>query len=621
MSRTKTVRALQAILPFMIVSLLASLSWGQGSPQNPNQPAQQGNQAQEYRDNIYNPNAESYGRAGIENALRQPGDLANSFMRNATGASAVREVPLLPDFAQADRGSDIVTTASGGDTEVYISAIEVRDTIPEVESEIREIVDVYQGRTLTISELIGLADALTRKIRASGYLLSQVVLPPQEIVEGRVVYRMIQGYIGNVRVEGAPDGLLEAIRRTLEPVTSQSAVTLDMLERQLLLVREMYGVVVVPVLRPDRSGGVGSAELFLKVNYDRYDTFTVLHNEGSEYYNRTRMQVGTYVSLPWGNSARFGASVTGDGTFQNSRSAVLSYSQLLNGGLRMDFSFSGSESELANNSGTLTLPLQNQSSYFSFELSWPILKQRRASYRLAYGLRGNDFTSTIIPEDNVSDPYDIHDVARRAHHVSLLGESYYRGSKFNAFTTMRYEISGGVEGMGASIFEENDNYLALRSDAASDFVKFTVDWSGLYWFDSGWRLRWSLLAQAVDEPLPASEEISFGGDRFGRGYDGGEASGDRGAALAFEVGHSIGSRFYMFIFADQSWLYNLRDERHELLPELEDQSLSSVGLGARVSFARGNRGNVELYTATPDSEVGSTGEKTNRVYGRISYNF
>lgn len=563
-------------------------------------------------------------RGAVQSADRSTQELFKNFARLINAPAT--DQPVLPDFtdlAALKKDTNSITTASNSDTRLDVLVISIADASAEALEVISGTLNAHQGSNMSIGDLVQLANTLTRDLRVAGFFLSRVILPPQEITQGSVEYRMLGGHISNIVIEGVPDGLLPGIRKTLDPLMRSPVLKLSNLERQLLLVREMYGISVQPVLRADPKGEVGGAELVIKVAYDRSDIFVVAHNEGSEYYNRGRVQVGGFLSLPWGYGGRVGLTVSGDEEFSGERSSVFSFSQIFGQGLRLDLTTNNASNELRSSNGGLSLPLENSSQYLALELSYPIIKRRRSSYRLAVGIHGNNFESKITPQ-NTGAGYTIHDTNRRSFYISMLGDSYYRGSKFNAFTTMSYELVSGLDsGLGASKYGTDQQYLLLRPDAAADFLKLAIDWSSLYWFDSGWRVRWSIAAQASRDALPASDEISFGGTRFGRGYDSGEASGDLGGVASLEVGHNWGSRTFLYMFADQSWIRNRQGKNGtaELASDYKEFRLSSAGFGARFNLGEYNNGNIDVYVAKPDSVVGSANKKSWRSYVRLSFNF
>lgn len=64
------------------------------------------------------------------------------------------------------------------------------------------------GREITLLEVYALANELTAHYRNDGYILSQIIVPEQKIIleEGIVRLRVIEGFVDQVRIEGAVTG-------------------------------------------------------------------------------------------------------------------------------------------------------------------------------------------------------------------------------------------------------------------------------------------------------------------------------------------------------------------------------------------------------------------------------
>src|SRR3989339_1174220 len=60
----------------------------------------------------------------------------------------------------------------------------------------------YIGREINGGDIFELARSLTALYRNEGYILSQVIVPPQSLAEGSLTLQAVEGYIANVRVEG-----------------------------------------------------------------------------------------------------------------------------------------------------------------------------------------------------------------------------------------------------------------------------------------------------------------------------------------------------------------------------------------------------------------------------------
>ena len=68
--------------------------------------------------------------------------------------------------------------------------------------EIKTLVEPYEGRKATLLELQQLADKITEIYLELGYITSRAILPPQNIREGVVRIEIIEGILGEIKIEG-----------------------------------------------------------------------------------------------------------------------------------------------------------------------------------------------------------------------------------------------------------------------------------------------------------------------------------------------------------------------------------------------------------------------------------
>ncbi|RYY87526.1 MAG: ShlB/FhaC/HecB family hemolysin secretion/activation protein [Comamonadaceae bacterium] len=97
-------------------------------------------------------------------------------------------------------------------------------------------------------------------------------------------------------------------------------------------------------------------------------------------------------------------------------------------------------------------------------------------------------------------------------------------------------LAQGLRGAGASAtVRSNVDGLAGRNPARLDFTRITFDASQRDRYANKLGTAVSFGAQYSPHTLAASERVSFGGTRFGRGYATGDAAGDKGWGIGAEV--------------------------------------------------------------------------------------
>ncbi|KPD26725.1 ShlB/FhaC/HecB family hemolysin secretion/activation protein [Pseudomonas paraeruginosa] len=146
------------------------------------------------------------------------------------------------------------------------------------------------GKQVSLAELVDLANRLTAKYRQDGYLLTQVVVPEQSIEGGKVRLQVIEGYLEHVQIKGTVDGPRVRVEELLAPLSEKRPLDADTLERGLLLVGDLPGVNVQSVLSPGQA--LGSSNLDVALQQQRYEGFVSLDNRGSHYTDPTTLAFG-----------------------------------------------------------------------------------------------------------------------------------------------------------------------------------------------------------------------------------------------------------------------------------------------------------------------------------------
>lgn len=104
----------------------------------------------------------------------------------------------------------------------------------DLEAELQGLV----GRSVGLAELQAAAGRLTALYQARGFLFSRAYLPPQDVTEGAVTFAVLEGRIGEVKVNAQTGARLrsELAQNLLAPAQARGTAVRDAdLERGLLL--------------------------------------------------------------------------------------------------------------------------------------------------------------------------------------------------------------------------------------------------------------------------------------------------------------------------------------------------------------------------------------------------
>ena len=139
------------------------------------------------------------------------------------------------------------------------------------------------GSEISLADVYTIAAEMTNKFRNTGYILTQVVVPPQTIQGGAVNLKVVEGYIDQVVVEGAgTERENKTVREYAGHIRTGKALNVRELERYLLLINDLPGVEARSVLSPSRNKA-GAADLRIIVSRDPYDAILSLDNYGSRF--------------------------------------------------------------------------------------------------------------------------------------------------------------------------------------------------------------------------------------------------------------------------------------------------------------------------------------------------
>jgi hemolysin activation/secretion protein len=123
----------------------------------------------------------------------------------------------------------------------------------------------FEGRDLTITEINDAAETIRDRYRNAGYFLAQALVPSQDVTDGIVEIRVVEGAAGKATAKVAPDARVSSslVEGYLGLLPEGTLVTEQSVERPLLLLSDLPGIRVKSVLKPGTQ--FGSADLDLEV--------------------------------------------------------------------------------------------------------------------------------------------------------------------------------------------------------------------------------------------------------------------------------------------------------------------------------------------------------------------
>lgn len=504
----------------------------------------------------------------------------------------VIQTPALPSTSAADSGITLTLQS------VDVQGVTIYNT-----SEIEAFYAGKLGQKTTLGEVQAIANAITLKYRADGYVLSQAVLPAQKIDDGRVTIQVVEGYVENVVVEGEPSKR-KLIERYTSKIEGNRPLNINTLERYLLLANDLPGISALAVLRPSATT-VGAADVVITVQEDKFEGSVGVDNRGTDFIGpvqfTTMLTGNNLLGLYDRTTVR---SVMASDTNELRFFDLHHEEQIGSEGTKLLGVVSYSDTEPGS---TLDeLDVEGTSFAFSMGASHPFLRTRNENLTLRGNFDFRDTQTDILGLDFSEDKI-------RALRV---GVEYDRGDSWNGVNLVSLGLSQGLDFWNAT----GPGIMRSRADGEEDFTKMNMDLSRLQTIDDNWSVLASATGQYSWDPLLSAEEFTVGGAAFGQAYDPSELAGDHGAAARLELRYSRYAGLEYFKSYQAYSYYDLGavwQEESQITTSSDRNSLASAGLGLRFNLTDTVSGDTQVgFPLTRD--VATNGNQSPNVYFRLT---
>ncbi|MDA0784706.1 MAG: BamA/TamA family outer membrane protein [Proteobacteria bacterium] len=507
-----------------------------------------------------------------------------------------------PPRREPERGAelpDLPTEAGDDEIEFILAAVSLLGVETLSAEALASTYEDLLARTVTTADAAEIANRITRIYRDAGYALSRAFVPPQTIDTGVLTVQVAEGSVIEVVFEG-----LEEMPLDLEPyaraIRDERPLTLDTLERNILLIGDLPGIDVARSSLDEAEEGSGAFRLTLVIEYDAVDGTAYVDNRGTPSVGRLQSWLSGGANSLFGQGERLQAGLF---TVPNQPEELLykevSYLQPL-GSAGTEALLSASHSVIDAGSSSGELNTESESYRFSLRLSHPIIRSRTENLWI------NGFAEYRNAEESQSGAENFDDrlrVVRARLNYNRSGETF--------FSSAVLRVSQGLDVLGAS--EERSGPLS-RFDGAPKFTKVSADLSHAQSIYGGLSVQVSAIGQKSANSLLASEEFAIGGSRFGRAYDFAELTGEDGVAGSLELRYSFEDTgdllesLQVFGFYDNGAVWN-----RNATDTFRRHSLSSAGIGVRVNLPRSIF--IGLEAAKPlTRQVATSGGNTDPRY-------
>lgn len=446
------------------------------------------------------------------------------------------------------------------------------------EARLAGVVAPFVGKLTGMEGLFEAAAAVRRYYRDQGYLLTEAYLPAQKFSEsgGTVLIQVLEARLGKARVIMEGTGVSEALATQIvqKQLVPGSLITVDQLEKPVLLLRDLAGVDATATVEPGAAEGEADIIVTVKPTGPKFAAVLGLDNMGPRSAGRVR----TYIDASLSN-------LTGRGDVLSVRAQVsehsaselyrIGYSTTVGGyGTRLGIYVARADYLLGKEFAALGA--SGKVDVLSVSATQPIIRSRTANLYAELAAEHKDFADrTITPASANDRQVDAVRLGVMGNFIDHLGS--------DSFTSYALNLTRGTLHMDAATLALDQSVFGMHT--AGSFSKVSVELQRTMFLSAAGRVNVAVQGQYASKNLTSAEKLSLGGPTGVRGYPIGEALGDSGAIVSLEYRHQLpdlGARIPLFgsVFHDWGRVRFNRAGSPFVTPATETLSSAGIGLSA-----------------------------------------
>lgn len=478
------------------------------------------------------------------------------------------------------------------------------------DSELLVLANNFVGKKVSIQDLSKITNLIKNHYRNNGYLLCQVLLPPQDIYNNTVTIKVNEGSLTSYNiVNHSKLKNLDIIKYYGEKITKAPVFNIKALESYILMINSVPGIKAKAIIGQDKTCNSKTCLNILIYQYNKYNYNIALDNKLNKNYGRYQIAARYNLNLPTSNSI-----ISAGFKLPKKHKALKLYSigltkQFGLQDLKLTTQYSVSKTnindiELDNISNAST---HGSSRGLNIKLDKPIILTRAKKF--------NIYTKFDIV-DNISSGININNTIIQNYEdfnrVLRIGGNVQFYDNLSSINSINLEYSQGLKILGA------DKTIKSRTGGRLDFKKINIEYERLQVLPKNFSINFKFKSQYSFHELLANEEYTIGRNNLSAGYDTARIVGDSGIGTKLELRKDY---FYKafdgqpFVFFDINKVFNKSSNKIIINNEMRKSiSAASIGVGSRIAYKNLNL-NVEIDK--PLTLTDSCGKKHPRVIFKL----
>lgn len=454
--------------------------------------------------------------------------------------------------------------------------------------QLKQLTERFIDLELNLYDLNRAADTVTRLYRETGYPISRAIIPAQKVENGIVRIEVIEGRISTVSIVGNNRYPEQLIASRISELSQNEIITIDRLERSLLLMNDLPGLAARATLAPGAE--YGTTDMVIRAEETTVAGAVTFDNQGIKETGQLRVDAGIDFNNPLriGDQLNIRAIRTEHDLLSFGR---IGYSlPIASNGMRLGGTYSRVNYDIAG--PFAALGISGEVSNAEFLLTWPYLRSRARNIIFGIGMRRTEAKQRTLGVETSDTRIDLLN-------LSVTGNWVHEDSAFSN-ATLAFAGNG------------KKNPFGTRQDAQA--AKLDFDINHLRAASKNWdyylRTHWVFSSDALAD----TEKFSLGGPGSVRGYRQSTLRGDNGWLATIELRRQ-------FVLGNTAGMFNVFYDEGSVKAKgfTRFDSIRSTGIGSSVFPHKNLRASVEY--AHPLSDRVAVDGKRGRAWFTVSASF
>ncbi|MGN6321794.1 MAG: ShlB/FhaC/HecB family hemolysin secretion/activation protein [Dyella sp.] len=393
--------------------------------------------------------------------------------------------------------------------------------------EVAALFSPMTGKTVHVSDVLDAAAKIAVIYQKHGYALAFGYVPTQDFADSVVHVTVVEGYVADVNISGDAGNMEPKIRAIAAHIAKERPLQQKTFERYLQVLGMLPGLHIDANV-PAPTTTDGATRLLLTVKRTRFNASTGIDFDHPGVQGLTSVTENGLLSF----AEQIGFSTLLPPGPGHQHLYSLSFLQPLAADGAM-LHFNGSHYQGSPNTDNQLPYYLKQALHqdqFALSVSYPLLLDNHTNLTATGG--GYVTTLTQTYTNTITG-------ARLIQHDGLRvfnGKLDYLKAGDTRVQKINLEIARGIDGLGANAsVVTRFGHLVLVSPADPTFTRYDASFLQSDAWPHRFGTVFNITGQYSHSTLPTTEQISFGGPRYGLAYDPGETAGDSGWGASFEV--------------------------------------------------------------------------------------